>query len=153
LIYTAALGEVPASLPFIEYIPGCIELYLANQGGMEDDLSHDPYVSGNLEASALPKVSNVGSWRSGVVGQFVAGLCRGWCTPNAATYRKLGYILVCVARPADGRRTVNCAFLCWEYQSLYVPRGVEAAETTTLMLVVSLWQVCLVCLNGTCSRT
>lgn len=39
---------VLSSLSFIERIPQCIELYLANQGGMGDDLSHSPCVSGNL---------------------------------------------------------------------------------------------------------
>jgi hypothetical protein len=50
LIYTAFThwGKFLASLRFIEHIPGRIELYLANQGGMRDDLSHNPYVSGNL---------------------------------------------------------------------------------------------------------
>jgi hypothetical protein len=61
LIYTAIhwLRRVPASLFFDECIPECDVLYLANQGGMGDDLSHHPYVSGNLEASARSEVSNV----------------------------------------------------------------------------------------------
>jgi hypothetical protein len=58
-IYTVAysLGGVPSNLSFIERIPQCIELYLANQGGMGADLSHNPYVSGNFEAPAPPKLS------------------------------------------------------------------------------------------------
>jgi hypothetical protein len=67
---------------------------------MGDDLSHDPWVSGNFEVLAPPKVSNVKSWSSGVVGQSVTGLRRGWGVPDAATYRLLGYIPHSVVRPA-----------------------------------------------------
>jgi hypothetical protein len=70
LIYTIFThwGKFLASLHFIEHIPGCIDLYLANQGGMGDDLSHDPYVSGNFAVSAPPNVSNAKSEDLGWLG-------------------------------------------------------------------------------------
>lgn len=70
LIYTAFTHwwEFLASLRFIEYIPACIELYLANEGGMGDNLSHIPYVSGNFSAFAPPKVSNSNSGNLGWLG-------------------------------------------------------------------------------------
>jgi hypothetical protein len=73
---------------------------------MGDDLSLDPYVSGNFEAFAPPKVSNIGSWRSGVVGRSVAGFSQGLVragnshVPNAGLHS-------CACCPARGRVSHN----------------------------------------------
>jgi hypothetical protein len=119
LIYTAAFGEVPASLSFIECIPGCIELYLANQGGMGDDLSLDPYVSGNFEASAPPKVSTHGSWRSGVVGRSAVGFLQGLVhAGNSHTPKSWVTFLGALPDLQVACRAIDRASICWYWASV-----------------------------------
>jgi hypothetical protein len=100
LIYTAFTHweKFLANLHFIEHIPGRIKLYLANQGGMGDDLSHNPYISGNSRhlrrrMCQTPILHIWGGWA--VHDRFAQGLG----APKTATYGRLGCILGCIARP------------------------------------------------------
>jgi hypothetical protein len=68
---------------------------------MGDDLSLDPYVSGNFEAFAPPKVSNFGSWRSGVVGRSVVGLLQGLVHAENSHIPNVG-LHSCACCPARG---------------------------------------------------
>lgn len=131
-----------------EFLPAtpamsAFQLYLAswaNQGGMGDDLSHSPYVSGSFEALALRKVSNVTDlwvWSGWAIRDG------GWCMPDAATYLwvRLHSRLRCPARRNPLHRQSACLLFFVDVASLFLRLGIISILLRELPVIVSTYVI------------